>query len=564
MKWKANYKGGKKMKRDIDKLSSYIDSLNDEKKPKAHKNFNESPEIEKLMDTVRKVRSLKEPVFPEGDYSKKLAGKVLGQLSDKKPGRKKRGIWAAAAAAVVILALLLNFALYPKNTDIVFAMEQAFKEIKAYHGIIEIIEKNAEGKETVQKVREVWADKNGRYYVKELEGSETVMITANNGEKKWQMRFDEGKVFIFPSFPDPYQFTFELGNEIDRIKNAAEVKTIGEDRVSYREAAVLEVTPEGGEPYRIWVDKETKLPLKRESAMLNAIQYVAVYTSIDYHDVLPEELIAYNIPEGFEEIDKNPEQLVSNMEEAEEMLGFSFKIPNEILKGYKLDSVSVIKDGKSAKLNYISQDKENRVIVFQGKAEGEFNPASSAILGEIDGNIAEIQSPVREEYGIISGGGIYSGITDITSIRWQEDGLEFAVVGNLSLNDLASFVKNLWDGTVVLLPEDEEFLDKPQIEVPVDLNIEENEQKSVDAGHSPWKLDPVYVAQVFVSLEISPEGIVGNYPVNYEDIKVIKNNGIEAVLEVSGDVSNISKVYLKKLIRQDSTGIWTVVGYDHL
>ena len=125
-------------------------------------------------------------------------------------------------------------------------MEQAFKEIKAYHGIIEIIEKNAEGKETVQKVREVWADKNGRYYVKELEGSETVMITANNGEKKWQMRFDEGKVFIFPSFPDPYQFTFELGNEIDRIKNAAEVKTIGEDRVSYREAAVLEVTPEGG------------------------------------------------------------------------------------------------------------------------------------------------------------------------------------------------------------------------------------------------------------------------------------------------------------------------------
>ena len=52
------------------------------------------------MDTVRKVRSLKEPVFSEGDYSKKLAGKVLGQLSDKKPGRKKRGIWAAAAAAV--------------------------------------------------------------------------------------------------------------------------------------------------------------------------------------------------------------------------------------------------------------------------------------------------------------------------------------------------------------------------------------------------------------------------------------------------------------------------------
>ena len=58
------------MKRDKDKLSDYIDSLNEEK-PKIHEGFNESLEMEKLMDTVRKVRSLKEPVFPEGDFSKR-------------------------------------------------------------------------------------------------------------------------------------------------------------------------------------------------------------------------------------------------------------------------------------------------------------------------------------------------------------------------------------------------------------------------------------------------------------------------------------------------------------
>jgi hypothetical protein len=124
------------------------------------------------------------------------------------------------------------------------------------------------------------------------------------------------------------------------------------------------------------------------------------------------------------------------------------------------------------------------------------------------------------------------------------------------------FAESLTDGPVVIPKGDEKISDKPQIEVPVDWEIEENEQKSVDAGHSPWKLDPVYVAQVFASLKISPEGIQGDYPVPYEDIKVIKNNGVDAVVEISTAEATVRRVYLKRLMRQDSTGIWTVVGYD--
>jgi hypothetical protein len=38
------------------------------------------------------------------------------------------------------------------------------------------------------------------------------------------------------------------------------------------------------------------------------------------------------------------------------------------------------------------------------------------------------------------------------------------------------------------------------------------------------------------------------------------NNSVEAVVEV--DEGPIERVYLKRLVRQDETGIWTVVGYD--
>ena len=76
------------------------------------------------------------------------------------------------------------------------------------------------------------------------------------------------------------------------------------------------------------------------------------------------------------------------------------------------------------------------------------------------------------------------------------------------------------------------------------------------------RLNPVRVSQIFVTLKLSPQGITGDYPIKTEDLKFIQKNDAEAVVEVSGSKTNISKVYLERLVRQDSTGIWTVVGYD--
>ena len=104
------------------------------------------------------------------------------------------------------------------------------------------------------------------------------------------------------------------------------------------------------------------------------------------------------------------------------------------------------------------------------------------------------------------------------------------------------------------------FVDQPQVKVPVDPEVVENDQQSVAEGHSPWRLDPVYVAQVFLRLKISPEGISGEYPVNYDDLRIIEKTDQQAVIAVTGDkIANIKRVYL---VRQAYTGIWTVIGYD--
>ena len=90
-------------------------------------------------------------------------------------------------------------------------------------------------------------------------------------------------------------------------------------------------------------------------------------------------------------------------------------------------------------------------------------------------------------------------------------------------------------------------------------SVVENEQKSRCRPFS--ETDPL-VTQVFASLLLSPEGILGDYPIAYENIEIIFNNGIDAIAEIKDKNSIAKYVYLQRLVRQDDTGIWTVIGYD--
>lgn len=546
------------------KLSSYIDSLNEEKKPKEHGSGIELPEVEELFETVRLVRSLKKPSIPDNNYTKNLTDSINRELLKEKASVKPRKRWfygIATAAAAVALIFTLN-AVKPFNkTNAVYAMEQAFNGVKAYHGILEVVETNAEGKSATQLKIEVWADKAGRYYAKNLEGAQKDLITINDGQKKWQVQPLDKEVEVFAAFPDPYSFTFEIGKEIEYVKNAVNTKVVGEEAIAGRPADVVEVTPQGGSPYKIWIDKETKMPIQRESAMEYALQYKVRYVSMDFTEAVPSELLAYSVPKGFKEIDTNSEQIVSSMEDAKKIVGFTPKTPQNIPDEFIRSSIAALDNVKSVKINYTSEDNKVKVSVLQKMASEELKPSSMAVLGKINNSTAEVQSPIQNEAGVLQGGGAYAGVTGISSVRWQQDGFEYAVVGNVSLEELTLFIKAIANGEVELSSKDQ-AADKPQVDVPFDLKAEEGDQKNTDSGHSPWKLDPTFVAQAFASLKISPEGIQGDYPIKYEELKIVQNTGKVAVIEVSGDKTPVRRIYLKRLIRQDNTGIWTVVGYD--
>ncbi|MCX7773725.1 MAG: hypothetical protein N2376_11500 [Clostridia bacterium] len=271
--------------------------------------------------------------------------------------------------------------------------------------------------------------------------------------------------------------------------------------------------------------------------------------------------MTYQLPHGYTEVDTHPEQIVFSGDEARQLAGFSPVIPEGIPADFVLQSMAVETDHRIIKLQYGTLDGSKAFTLLQREALQAFKPVPRATLGKMGDRIVEIQLPLQGREGVLSGGGA-AVAAEANSIRWIEEGFEFAVIGTQGIKDLASLAQDI-TGTVLEIPMGSgEFTFNPKVVVPYDIETVKNEQRSVDEGHSPWKLDPAFVSQVFVGLKLSPGGIQGDYPIAYEAFKVVSNNSSQAIVEVQSDKSPVARVYLKRLIRQDLTGIWTVVGYD--
>lgn len=415
-------------------------------------NSQRSSEVMDLDISDPGEKTLKEAEKPEEGFSRRLAKNLV---LHEPPNPKKRHIllMVATIIAVILIVVYAVIRLSPfGNTNIVQAMEDAFAAVKSYYGSVEIIGRNAQGEAVVQTSLEVWSDQKGRYCVEIEEDSGDRVITVNNGNKKWQIQEAEKTAVIFPASPDPYRFIFELGEEIRATRKALSTRAVGEEMLLGRMTTILEVNPVDGDPYRLWIDHKTKLPVKKQTAMRNGLQYEAVYSQLSTGDSMPEWLTSYVLPEGFTEIENHPLQLVACMEEAEKILGWSIAIPEAA--GYDLDSISVETLRNVLMLTYKCEDEAARLDLLISQSLGGIEPSPDAILGMVGENTAIIQSPVQGVSGILEAVS-YAGSTDISAIRWEKGGFEYAVVGATSLENLETFVEAFGLGMVEYTRVDE-------------------------------------------------------------------------------------------------------------
>ncbi|MDD4238705.1 MAG: sigma-E factor regulatory protein RseB domain-containing protein [Desulfotomaculaceae bacterium] len=513
------------------RLSDYIDALNAENNPEKHQDTADTPELEKLLASVRLVRTLRDPVFPEPGYPQELAKAVASSLSrsaesNSKPGWKNKRVagrsrrkWFLQPVTALVAGLLL-FALFTSwnglfNRDVAYAMEKAVAQLFNYHGVLEMRSKNAAGEEWMVRQAELWSD-GDKYAVRQNDGA----LTVNNGEQKWQIRPQSKEVALLPLVPDSTRTGFDLRDEAKLAKQYPHTVT-GSEMIAGRQAIKLEISPPGGLTYYLWIDKETNLPIQLQTAMQNALQTTYTFVSFEPNTQIDTKIFDYQLPEGYKVVEKEPGQLVATAEEASAISQLTPLLPQEA-------PARIFAFKERIVLDY------GDTTIVETAAKGSFEPVANAALGAAAGGPLEVWWE---------------------RLRWRQAGLEIQAEGSRR-EELARQIA----ADLTLPDTGENLVSKAQVKIPVDMEMAKANQQQVDRGSSPWQLDPMQVSLTFVNLKVSPEGIIGEPKIPAASFKLVSNNGAEAVVEVAS--GPISKVYLQRLVRQDETGIWSVVGYN--
>ncbi|MGI6421335.1 MAG: hypothetical protein ACOX0N_03905 [Syntrophomonadaceae bacterium] len=514
-----------KYDRDIEeKLSDYIDALNNEEESEILESDND-PELDKLMATVRLVRTLREPAMPEEGYPQRLAQAVAAKVIQEKQVGFEQGVKStqkapkrflpmAALAASLLIVVLANYLGLFKQ-DVVYAMEKAVAQLSNYHGILEIRSKNAAGEEWMVSQVEIWSE-DDKYAIKTVDGTTII----NNGQQKWQISHEKKEVAMLPLLPDPGRSNFDLQDEARRALKYPHT-VVGSELVSGRETTKLAISPPGGKEYYLWVDKESNLPIQLQTAMQNALQTTYTYIKFEPNTGINPEIFAYQVPEGYQILENNPGQLVATIEEAVAISGITPILPAQAPN-------RIIAFPDRMVLDY------GNTTIMETLSQGDFELLANASLGTAGGGPLEVWWE---------------------RLRWRQNGIEIQVEGEQRIALASQIAEDL------SLPDsNEDLLSQAQVQVAVDKEMVEADQKQVDRGSSPWQLDPLQVSLTFVNLKVSPEGIQGEPEIPILSFKLVQNNSAQAVVEVAD--GPIKRVYLKRLLRQDETGIWSVVGYD--
>ncbi|EGW39586.1 sigma-E factor regulatory protein RseB domain-containing protein [Desulfosporosinus sp. OT] len=321
-----------------------------------------------------------------------------------------------------------------------------------------------------------------------------------------------------PIYLDPRDF--------DLQKEAAQAqqyphKIVGEDSIAGLTATRIEITPPGGLPYYLWIDTETNLPVQLQSAMQKSIQTTYTFVTLETNIQIPASTFSYNPPDGYQVVDQNPNKPVATLAEAISVSGLT---PVELTK------------------------KPQRIFASPNQIIFDFG---DTIVSESKSTVPFVLSPLAS-LGQAAGGPL-EVLPD--SLRWLQNGLEILVQGQRS-EELAMQLAN-----DLIIPQSNQALpNQPSINVAADMDVVKQNQQQVDSGSSPWQLDPLQVAFTFAVLQISPGGIKGDPPLDFNSLKITTNTGTDTVIQISE--GPVKTVYLKRLIRQDQSGIWTVVGYD--
>ncbi|EOC99489.1 sigma-E factor regulatory protein RseB domain-containing protein [Caldisalinibacter kiritimatiensis] len=295
-------------------INSFIDDLTKEMKPRAYKELNdkEIEELEDLFETIRAVKRLKK------DNNEK-------RVKNKKKFSLIRLTAIAAVLALVITAGSLfrvpfinnlennNETEFFGSNNIVYAMVEAYEELISYSGTIEIRSLNNGAIDYIETIDVRYKKPNKYVAVHEYDGYKRTMIS--DGEKLYTV--EGNNVTVDYSNPKKELWRYHIGKQIQELTQAEEVIKIGSETILGREADIFKYRFADSDIYnKIWVDKKTKLPLKKELNLPEDRKLINQFISLEINPEIEDTAFNYQIGDNKNVVQLNEKVDISEVKES--------------------------------------------------------------------------------------------------------------------------------------------------------------------------------------------------------------------------------------------------------
>ncbi|KOA18566.1 hypothetical protein CLHOM_34680 [Clostridium homopropionicum DSM 5847] len=290
-------KGLQEEREDI--LSSYIDALNNDKKPNYEDifKFEEDEELIQMLETVCVVKRLKEDY--EEEFNIMRPEKIKAQTRNNKKSKNRRAFFSKLLATAAMAVILLSGGLaYQNSTNSKEAKNIAYATIKQYNSIHNFkgtLVENLYNKDskTTQKIQIQYLEPNQFYAIHETENG-TLKKLYKGGDTLYE--FDQkGKLTMHTVTEDTLKFelsTYRADKKIkERVENVKNAKLLGEEKVAGRNAQVYEFYYEDKDiKHKMWIDKELGISLKEDFQDGKGVRIISEFVDFnnDINVMLPD------------------------------------------------------------------------------------------------------------------------------------------------------------------------------------------------------------------------------------------------------------------------------------
>ncbi|WP_440946767.1 outer membrane lipoprotein-sorting protein [Methanosarcina sp. T3] len=310
------------------------------------------------------------------------------------------------------------------------------------------------GNQTQESEIQVLQKKPNKSKTISIEPEEEAGTTVvSDGEFMWTYDPKTNTVIKMEMPDTPILGEMDYAEVIDEFLNETDVSLLGVKEIDGRPTYLLETSPKGEEEgfkladgMRIWVDKETWMPLRYEMYDSDGDLVIELeIRDLEINTGIPDSEFVFEVPEGatVKTVDLDAFELPEEMtlEEAREAAGFEILVPEYLPEGYAFNYSMVSNnswiapEGEAFETVSLTYENEEGDTIYLSETVYEGQAPDAAIMDS------------AEDVDIQGKEGKYFAFGDMKILRWEIGDINLSLTSSLEQDEMLRIAESVRENT---------------------------------------------------------------------------------------------------------------------